>query len=146
LTIRYITFKIYLIPPIGVVKMKKQVVSTTKAAAPKAPYSLGIVYNDLLFVSGAGPIDPSSQEFVRGTIQEEARVTLNNVKAVIEDAGFSMENVLKVTVFLADFNDFDQFNEVYKEFFQTDFPARTCTQAGKLGYDIKCEVEAIVGR
>ena len=105
--------------------MKKQVINTTKAASPKAPYSLGIVYNDLLFVSGAGPIDPSSHEFVRGTIQQEARVTLGNVKAVIEEAGFSMENVLKVTVFLADFNDFDQFNEVYKEFFKTDFPANT---------------------
>jgi 2-iminobutanoate/2-iminopropanoate deaminase len=126
--------------------MKKQVVSTTRAAAPKAPYSQGIVYGDLLFVSGAGPIDPNTQEFISGTLEEEARATLNNVKAIIEAAGFSMKNVLKVTVFLGDFDDFNRFNEVYKEFFPEPFPARSAIQAGRLGFGIKCEVEAIVGR
>lgn len=126
--------------------MKKQVVSTTKAPAPKAPYSQGIIYNDLLFVSGAGPIDPNTQEFVQGSLEEEASLTLNNVKTIVEEAGFSMDNVLKVTVFLADMGDFSRFNEVYKEFFPEPFPARSCFQAGKLGFGIKCEVEAIVGR
>lgn len=126
--------------------MKKQVVSTTRAAAPKAPYSQGIIYNDLLFVSGAGPIDPNTQEFISGSLEEEARATLNNAKAIIEAAGFSMDNVLKVTVFLADFDDFSRFNEVYKEFFPEPFPARSAIQAGRLGFGMKCEVEAIVGR
>ena len=126
--------------------MKKQAVSTTKAAAPKAPYSQGIIYNDLLFVSGAGPIDPKTQEFISATLEEEARATLNNVKAIIEEAGFSMDNVLKVTVFLSDFDDFSRFNEVYKEFFPQPFPARSALQAGRLGFGMKCEVEAIVGR
>jgi len=126
--------------------MKKQAVSTTKAAAPKAPYSQGIIYGDMLFVSGAGPIDPKTQEFISGTLEEEARATLNNVKAIIEDAGFSMENALKVTVFLSDFDDFSRFNEVYKEYFPQPFPARSALQAGRLGFGIKCEVEAIVGR
>lgn len=126
--------------------MKKQVVSTAKAAAPKAPYSQGIVYGDLLFVSGAGPIDPNTQEFISGSLEEEARATLNNVKAIIEAAGFSMDNVLKVTVFLGDFDDFSRFNEVYKEFFPEPFPARSAIQAGRLGFGMKCEVEAIVGR
>ena len=126
--------------------MKKQAISTTKAAAPKAPYSQGIVYGDMLFVSGSGPIDPKTQEFISGTLEEEARATLNNVKAIIEDAGFSMENTLKVTVFLADFDDFSRFNEVYKEYFPQPFPARSALQAGRLGFGIKVEVEAIVGR
>ena len=126
--------------------MKKQAVTTTKAAAPKAPYSQGIVYGDMLFVSGSGPIDPKTQEFISGTLEEEARATLNNVKAIIEDAGFSMENTLKVTVFLADFDDFSRFNEVYKEYFPQPFPARSALQAGRLGFGIKVEVEAIVGR
>jgi len=126
--------------------MKKQAISTTKAAAPKAPYSQGIVYGDMLFVSGSGPIDPKTQEFISGTLEEEARATLNNVKAIVEDAGFSMENALKVTVFLADFDDFSRFNEVYKEYFPQPFPARSALQAGRLGFGIKCEVEAIVGR
>jgi len=126
--------------------MKKQAVTTTKAAAPKAPYSQGIVYGDMLFVSGSGPIDPKTQEFISGTLEEEARATLNNVKAIVEDAGFSMENALKVTVFLADFDDFSRFNEVYKEYFPQPFPARSALQAGRLGFGIKVEVEAIVGR
>lgn len=126
--------------------MKKQVVSTTRAAAPKAPYSQGIIYNGLLFVSGAGPIDPKTQEFIHATFEEEARVTLNNVKAIIEEAGFSMDNVLKVTVFLGDFDDFDRFNKVYKEFFPEPFPARSCIQVGRFGFGMRCEVEAIVGR
>jgi len=126
--------------------MKKQAISTTKAAAPKAPYSQGIVYGDMLFVSGSGPIDPKTQEFISGTLEEEARATLNNVKAIVEDAGFSMENALKVTVFLADFDDFSRFNEVYKEYFPQPFPARSALQAGRLGFGIKVEVEAIVGR
>jgi len=126
--------------------VKKQVVSTTKAAEPKAPYSQGIVYGDLLFVSGSGPIDPNTQEFVRGSLEDEARLTLNNVKAIVGEAGFSMENALKVTVFLTDFDDFSRFNEVYKEFFPQPYPARSAIQAGKLGFGIKCEVEAIIGR
>jgi len=125
--------------------MKKQAVSTTKAAAPMAPYSQGIIYGDLLFVCGSGPIDPNTQEFISGTLEEEARATLNNVKAIVEAAGFSMENVLKVTVFLADINDFSRFNEVYKEYFPQPFPARSAL-APKLAFGIKCEVEAIVGR
>ena len=80
--------------------MKKQAVTTDKAAAPKAPYSQGIVYGDLLFVSGAGPIDPETQQFISGTIEEEAEATLKNVKNIVEAAGFSMDNLLKVTVFL----------------------------------------------
>ena len=88
--------------------MDKKAIVTDKAAAPKAPYTQGIVYGDLLFVSGAGPIDPKTQQFISGTLEEEARATLNNVKAIIEAAGFSMKNAVKVTVFLSDFEDFHE--------------------------------------
>ena len=80
---------------------------------------------------------------LRGTIEEEARATLGNLRDILNDAGSSMERVVKVNVYLADMNNFGRFNEVYKEFFQKDFPARTCVQAGRLPMDIQVEVEAI---
>ena len=125
--------------------MKKQAVITDKAAAPKAPYSQGIVYGDLLFVSGAGPIDPETQQFISGTIEEEAEATLKNVKNIVEAAGFSMDNLLKVTVFLKDNDDFARFNEVYKKYVPEPRPARSAVEVGLL-FGIKVEIEAIAGR
>ena len=125
--------------------MKKQAVSTDKAAAPKAPYSQGIVYGDLLFVSGAGPIDPATQKFISGTIEEEAEATMRNIKGIVEAAGFSMDGLLKVTVFLADINDFDRFNVVYKKYVPEPRPARSAIEA-VLAFGIKVEVEAVAGR
>jgi len=125
--------------------MKKQAVTTNKAAAPKAPYSQGIVYGDMLFVSGAGPIDPTTQKFISGTIEEEAEVTLKNIKGIVEAAGFSMEDLLKVTVFLADINNFARFNEVYKKYVPEPYPARSAIEA-VLAFGIKVEVEAIAGK
>jgi len=125
--------------------VKKQVVRTDRAAQPKAPYSQGIVYGDLLFVSGAGPIDPATQKFISGTIEEEAEATMRNIKGIVEAAGFSMEGLLKVTVFLADINDFDRFNQVYRKYVPEPRPARSAIEA-VLAFGIKVEVEAIAGR
>ena len=79
---------------------------------------------------------------LRGTIEEEVRATLINLRDILEDVGSSMERVVKVNVYLADMNNFARFNEVYKEFFTKDFPARTCIQAGRLPMDIQVEIEA----
>lgn len=125
--------------------MKRQQVSTDRAAQPKAPYSQGIVYGDMLFVSGAGPIDPTTQKFVSGTIEEEAEATLKNIKGIVEAAGFSMADLLKVTVFLADISNFDRFNEVYKRYVPEPRPARSAVET-VLAFGIKVEVEAIAGR
>jgi 2-iminobutanoate/2-iminopropanoate deaminase len=123
----------------------KKAVCTDKAAQPKAPYSQGIVYGDLLFVSGAGPIDPSTQKFISGTIEAEAEATMKNIKGIVEAAGFSMEGLLKVTVFLADINDFDRFNVIYKKYVPEPRPARSAIEA-VLAFGIKVEVEAVAGR
>ena len=125
--------------------MKKRQVSTDKAAQPKAPYSQGIVYGDMLFVSGAGPIDPTTQKFISASIEEEAEATMKNIKAIVEAAGFSMEDLLKVTVFLADINTFDRFNEIYKKYVPEPRPARSAIES-VLAFGIKVEVEAIAGR
>ena len=125
--------------------MKREVIGRDKVAAPETPHSPGIIYGDLLFISSQGPIDPTMKGIISGSIEEESRVALNNVKAIVEAAGFFMDNAVKVTVFLADTNDFDRFNKVYQEFFQKEPPARTVVQA-KSAFGCKCEVEAIVGR
>ena len=126
--------------------MNKQIFSTDKAPQPIGPYSQAIIYNDLLFVSGQGPIDPVTNKVVDNTVEGQTRRILTNIKTIIEEAGCSMENVLKVTVFLDDINDFATFNRVYGEFFNSSKPARACIQAGKLPAGWKAEVEAIVGR
>ena len=124
----------------------KRIFSTGKAPQPIGPYSQAIIYNDLLFVSGQGPIDPVANKVTADTIEGQTRQILTNIKNIIEEAGFSMGNVLKVTAFLEDINDFPKFNGVYGEFFNDSKPARACIQAGKLPGGWKAEVEAIVGR
>ena len=124
----------------------KEIISTDKAPAPVGPYSPVVAFDKLIFVSGQGPINTETKELVTGTIQEETRVTLENIKNILEDVGSSMENVLKVTAYLGDMNNFFAFNEVYAEYFPSDPPARTCIQAGRLPFDIKVEIDVIACR
>lgn len=125
--------------------MKREVIGKDKVKAPDTPHSPGIIYGDLLYVSSQGPMDPATGKIISASIEEEARIALNNVKAVVEAAGFFMDNTVKVTVFLANARDFDKFNRVYQEFFGKELPARTVVE-GKSAFGCKCEVEAIVGR
>ena len=108
-----------------------------------APYSQAIAFENLLFVSGQGPVCPKTGKIIYGTLEEQVRLTLENIKAILEAGGAGLDNVLKVSVFLADMDDFSAMNEVYKEYFKGDMPARTCIQAGRLPFDIKVEIEAI---
>ena len=124
----------------------KEIISTDKAPAPVGPYSPVVAFDKLIFVSGQGPLDTETKQLVTGTIQEETRVTLENIKNILEDIGSSMENVLKVTAYLGDMDNFFAFNEVYAEYFPSDPPARTCIQAGRLPFDIKVEIDVIACR
>ena len=124
----------------------KKIIHTDKAPAPVGPYSPVVGFGDLIFVSGQGPVDPETKTLVSGTVQEEARQTLENIKNILEDVGSSTENVLKVNVYLGNMDDFFAFNEVYAEYFPSDPPARTCIQAGRLPFDIKVEIEVIACR
>ena len=96
-----------------------------------------------MFVSGQGPVMRDGSGIRKGTMQEEARLALRNLKAILEDAGSSLEHVVKVNVYLADIGHFSAFNEVYREFFKQDFPARTCIEAGRLPFDIQVELDAV---
>ena len=121
----------------------KQVIHTDSAPAAIGPYSQAIQIGDLLFVSGQVPIDPSTGAIVEGDIKAQAQQSLNNLKAILNAAATNMGAVVKTTVFLADMNDFAAMNEVYAQFFQEPFPARSAVQVGRLPKDAKVEIEAI---
>ncbi|MAX25815.1 MAG: reactive intermediate/imine deaminase [Phycisphaeraceae bacterium] len=106
-------------------------------------YSDGIICDGLLFLSGQASVDFKTSTFVLGTIEEETRRTLENIKAIVEKAGSSLDNVLKSTVHLSDIRDFGKFNEVYATYFGGIRPARTTVQS-VLGENIKVEIDVIV--
>lgn len=106
-------------------------------------YSDGIIANGFLFVSGQASVDFKTSKFVLGTIEEETSRTMNNLKAIIEAAGGSMEQVVKCTVHLADINDFDRYNKVYAGYFPEVKPSRTTVQS-VLAEGIKIEIDCVV--
>ena len=103
--------------------MKKQI-NTAAAPAAIGPYSQAIEANGIVFVSGQLPIDPATGAFAEGGIKELTRQSLTNMKAILAEAGLTMANVVKTTVFLADMADFAEMNEVYASFFEGVCPAR----------------------
>ena len=118
-------------------------ISTTNAPAAIGPYSQAIKVGELVFVSGQFPIDPATGAFAEGGIKELTRQSLTNMKAILEEAGTSMANVVKTTVFLADMNDFAAMNEVYAEFFAAPFPARSAVAVKTLPKGALVEIECI---
>jgi 2-iminobutanoate/2-iminopropanoate deaminase len=125
--------------------MRKPVI-TDKAPKPVGPYSQAIIEGDLIFLAGQGPGNPTSGQLDRGDVQLETRQTLENVKAILEAAGSSLDKVLKCNVYLRDINDFAAMNEVYASFFSAPYPARTTIQAGALPGGIAVEIECVARR
>jgi 2-iminobutanoate/2-iminopropanoate deaminase len=125
--------------------MAKQVVShpDREASFVTGAYTDGVLSGGFLFVSGQAAVNFKTSSFVLGTIEEETRLTLDNIKAIIESAGGTMNAVVKCTVHLADINDFEAYNKVYAEYFDGIKPARTTVQS-VLAEGIKVEIDAIV--
>lgn len=123
--------------------MKKRCIIAENGAPAVGPYSHAVVAGNLVFLSGQGPFAQDGTGAVIGTLDEETKMTFHNMIAILEEAGCALEDVVKVTVYLADMADFPRFNAIYKEYFPDECPARTCIQAGKLPMDIKVEIEAI---
>ena len=121
----------------------KKAFQTDKAAITGGPYSQAIIHNGLIYVSGQGPINPQTNQIVLGTIEEEAEMTLENVRTILEEAGSSLDKVIQVTAYLLNMKEYNRFNQVYKRYFKIDPPARTCVQAGKLPFGIRVEINAI---
>ena len=122
----------------------RKVIRPLAAPRPKGPYSPAIVADGFVFVAGQSSINPKTNEFELGDIRSETRRTLENVRAILQAAGSSMHDVVRVGVFLADTRDFDAMNEVYKEFFPEDQPARTTVgvQLPKIKVEIDCIAQA----
>ena len=118
-------------------------ISTQKAPAAIGPYSQAIQVGNLLYTSGQIPIDPATGNFVEGGIKEQTRQSLINVKAILEEAGLTMGNVIKTTVFMADMNDFADMNAVYAEFFAEPYPARSAVAVKTLPKGALVEIEVV---
>ncbi len=118
----------------------RKVVRTLDAPKPKGVYSQAIVADGFVFVAGQACVNPRTNEFEYGDIQSETRQTLENIRAILEAAGSSLKEVVRVGVFLADLNDFAAMNEVYKQYFPEDQPARTTVgvQLPKIKIEIDC--------
>ncbi|WP_315116765.1 RidA family protein [uncultured Clostridium sp.] len=123
----------------------KKVISTELAPKAIGPYSQGIEFGDLLFLSGQIPVDPATGEIVTGEdpIVAQTHQSMTNIKNILESQGLSFNNVIKSTVFIADMNDFPKVNEVYAQYFKETYPARSCVQVAKLPKEALVEIEII---
>lgn len=121
----------------------KTIISTAKAPAAIGPYSQAVLVNGILFTSGVIPIDPETNTLVQGDVEVQARQAIGNLKNLIEASGSAMDKVVKTTVFIKNMNDFGKINDIYKEFFTNDFPARSCVEVARLPKDVLIEIEAI---
>jgi 2-iminobutanoate/2-iminopropanoate deaminase len=121
----------------------KTIIKTDKAPAPIGPYNQAILAGDTLYVSGQVAIDPATNEVVIGTIEVEATLVMNNLKAILDEAGFSFENVVKTTIFLSDMGTFAKVNEIYGSFFTGNYPARETVQVSVLPKNLNVEISVI---
>lgn len=121
----------------------KKVIHTEKAPAALGPYSQAIEANGMLFVSGQIPFVPETMILVSDDVKAQTRQSLENVKAIVEAAGYSMKDVVKAGVFIKDMNDFAAINEVYNEYLGDVKPARACVEVARLPKDVKVEIEVI---
>jgi 2-iminobutanoate/2-iminopropanoate deaminase len=124
----------------------KEVVFTERAPKPIGPYSQAIKLGNLLFVSGQIPIDPATNEVVKGGIKEQTERVLENVKATLEAANMTLDDVVMAFVYLSDMADFPQFNEVYSRYFKERPPARVTVAVKSLPRDVKVEIAVIAGK
>ena len=121
----------------------KEVISTKAAPAAIGPYSQAIIVGNLVYTSGQIPIDPATGSIVEGGIKEQTRQSLTNVQAILKEAGLTMANVIKTTVFMADMNDFADMNAVYAEFFTEPYPARSAVAVKTLPKGALVEIEVV---
>lgn len=123
--------------------MDLEIIATDKAPAAIGPYSQAVKVGNVIYTSGAIPVNPTTGEVVVGGAQEQAEQALNNLKEILNSAGASLDNVVKTTVFIKNMNDFALINEVYKKYFTKNYPARSCVEVARLPKDVLIEIECI---
>lgn len=127
--------------------MQKQIVYTDKASAPIGPYSQAVAFGNMVFTSGQIAIDPATGELVMDNIEVETRQVMENVKAVLAAAGFTLEQVLKTSIFLSNMDDFPKVNTIYGSYFtEGTAPARETVQVARLPKNVNVEISVIAGR
>ncbi|MBQ1786074.1 MAG: RidA family protein, partial [Turicibacter sp.] len=108
-----------------------KIISTTNAPQAIGPYSQAIEANGTLYISGQIPLDPQTMEFVSDDVEAQTHQCLKNIQAILSEAGYTLENVVKCGIFLADMNDFTVVNDVYAQYFSNHKPARACVQVAR---------------
>lgn len=129
-----------------VVNMKEKIYCS-EAPDPVGPYSQAMKvsdFDDLIFISGQLPIEPETGELIEEDIKKATRQTLENIKSIVEESGASIEDVVKVHIYLQDLDDFEEMNEVYEEYFHKSKPARSAVEVSDIGLDAMIEIDAIV--
>lgn len=122
----------------------KKIIYTDKAPSPIGPYNQGVVHGNILYTSGQIGFDVTKNDLVLDSIEEETTVVLNNVKAIVEAAGFTLEDVVKATIFISNMDNFTRINAVYANYFnEATAPARECVQVAKLPRNVNIEISVI---
>lgn len=123
--------------------MEKQIINTILAPAPIGPYNQAIRTGNLLFVSGQIPLDATTGQLVESGIQDETQKVMENLEAILREAGMDFSNVVKSSIFLTDMHQFAQMNEVYARYFPENAPARECVQVAALPKFVRVEISVI---
>lgn len=120
-----------------------KIISTDKAPSAIGPYSQAVAVENIVYTSGQIAIVPATGNIVEGGVEEQTKQAIENLKAVLEAAGSSLEKVVKTTVFIKNMGDFAKINEVYSKYFTKNFPARSCVEVARLPKDLLVEIEAV---
>jgi 2-iminobutanoate/2-iminopropanoate deaminase len=123
--------------------MEKKVITTKNAPAPIGPYNQAIMVDNTLYISGQVCIEPSTGNLKNKDVQEETHQVMQNLKAILQEAGMSFNNVVKTTIFITDMNRFSEINEIYGKYFDGDFPARETVQVSALPKFVNVEISMI---
>ena len=123
--------------------MKKTIISTLKAPTAIGPYEQGISIGPFIFTSGQIPINPETNELVGSEIEDETRQVLKNISEVLQAGGSSLDNTVKITVYLKDMSNFGRMNKIYQSFFTNNKPVRTCVEVSELPKGVGVEMDAI---
>jgi len=126
--------------------MKKKQIETKKAPEALGPYSQGVVSNGFIFLSGQVGIDPESGKLVEGGVAEQTKQIFSNIKNVLSESDAVLDDIVKVTVFFKNLDDFSLVNSIYSNYFSKPFPARSAIQAAKLPLDVDIEIEVIASK
>lgn len=123
--------------------MKKQIINTKKAPAPIGPYNQSVKVGEMLFVSGQIALHPESGALNMDSLEKETHQVMQNLEAILAEAGSSFDQVIKSSIFLSDMDNFAEVNEIYGSYFKSDFPARECVEVARLPKSVNVEISVI---